>query len=94
MSDPTYEVRVSGLVPIQQLLDEVRCLERARQEVNTVLSGRFADQAELHVVLRQLRAWGLEVVEVRRMPEDELPAAFDGVMALGEAQVAFGEAPL
>jgi hypothetical protein len=34
----------------------------------TLLSGRFADQAELHGVLERIRDLGLELVEVRRIP--------------------------
>ena len=33
-----------------------------------MLSGRFVDQAELYGFLNLLRSYGLEVVEVRRVP--------------------------
>jgi hypothetical protein len=67
MADRTYEVRVTGLVPTQDLLDELGDVEVAEHEVRTVLSARFADQAALYGFLNRLRAFGLEVVEVRRV---------------------------
>ncbi len=68
MADRTYEIRLTGLVPTEELLDEVGEIEIVEHEFRTVLSGRFADQAELHGFLHRLRAYGLEVVEVRRVP--------------------------
>jgi len=68
MADRTYEVRVTGLVPTQDLLDELGDVEIAEHEVRTVLSARFPDQAALYGFLNRLRAFGLEVVEVRRVP--------------------------
>ena len=68
MSDRTYEVRVNGLVPTKALLEELRDVEIAEHEFRTVLSGQFVDQAELYAFLNRLRSYGLEVVEVRRLP--------------------------
>jgi hypothetical protein len=82
MSDCSYEVRVSGLVPTQQLLDELTCLERAEQQFHTVFSGRFPDQAALSGLLQRLRAYGLEVVEVRRVPDEEEVTSLGGVQSL------------
>lgn len=65
--ESTYEVRVTGLVPTQRLLDELGDVEIAEHEIRTVLSGRFPDQAALYGFLHRLRAFGLEVVEVRRL---------------------------
>lgn len=67
MSDQMYEVRVTGLVPTQHLLDEVSDVQIADHELRTVLSGRFPDQAALYGFLHRLRAGGLEIVEVRRV---------------------------
>lgn len=67
MADRSYEIRVSGLVPTQDLLDELGDVEIAQHELRTVLSGRFADQAALYGFLHRLRSFGLEVVEVRRV---------------------------
>ncbi len=74
MSDRTYEVRVTGLVPTKDLLEELGDVEIAAHEMRTVLSGRFRDQADLYGFLHRLRAYGLEVVEVRRVPSAERPA--------------------
>jgi hypothetical protein len=63
-----YEIRVSGLVPTEYLLAQVSNVELAEQELRTVLSGKFADQAELQGFLNRLQSLGLEVVEVRRVP--------------------------
>lgn len=78
MSERTYEIRLSGLVPTEELLDHVGEVEVVEHEFRTVLSGRFADQAELHGFLHRLRAYGLDVVEIRRLPvvgstTDEVP---------------------
>ena len=83
MSDRTYEIRVTGLVPTQDLLDELGDVETAEHEFRTVLSGRFADQAALYGFIHRLRAYGLEVVEVRRVPsgnqqEPDEPAVKEG----------------
>lgn len=66
-----YEVRIAGLVPTDDLLDELQDVEVAEHEFRTVLTGHFADQAALHAFLQRLRAFGLEVVEVRRVATAE-----------------------
>ena len=68
MPSRTYEIRLSGLVPTDYLLAQVGNVDVAEQELRTVLSGRFVDQAELHGFLDRLGSLGLEVVEVRRVP--------------------------
>jgi hypothetical protein len=65
-SDRLYEVRVTGVVPDVALVD-LDDVEVARQEMRTVLSGHFTDQAALYGFLHRLRALGLEVVEVRQV---------------------------
>jgi hypothetical protein len=67
----TYEIRLSGLVPKGDLVAIFGDVEAAEHELRTVVSGRFADQAALHGLLQRMRAYGLEVVEVRRVPEAE-----------------------
>ena len=69
MTDRTYEVRIDGLVPTEELVDALRDVEVVEHEFRTVLSGRFVDQAALYGFLNLLRSYGLEVVEVRRVPE-------------------------
>jgi hypothetical protein len=83
MADRTYEVRVNGLVPTEELLEQLRDVRVAEHEYRTVLSGRFLDQAELYGFLNLLRSYGLEIVEVRRVPiataeTDELEAHREG----------------
>jgi hypothetical protein len=74
MSGPTYEVRVAGPVPpgVLEQLDDVAV---AAEELRTVVSGEFEDQAALYGFLHRLRDLGLDVVEVRRVvtPGDEEP---------------------
>ena len=76
-----YEVRVTGLVP-DTVLRGLGDVEIATQEMRTVLSGRFPDQAALYGFLYRLRTLGLDVVEVRRVagrplivPSDAVPPA-------------------
>ena len=64
--DPTYEVRISGLVP-QSVLRQLDDVEVAGEELRTVVSGHFADQAALYGFLHRLRDLGLDVVEVRQV---------------------------
>jgi hypothetical protein len=71
MAERAYEVRIAGLVPTEDLLDELHDVEVAEHEFRTVLTGHFADQAALHAFLQRLRAFGLEVVEVRRVATPE-----------------------
>lgn len=66
MAIPRYEVRVAGSVP-PPVLSELQDIEVAAQELRTVLSGRFQDQAALYGFLHRLRALGLDIVEVRRI---------------------------
>ena len=65
MPTRTFEIRLNGLVPTDYLLAQVGNVDVAEQELRTVLSGTFVDQAELHGFLHRLEALGLEVVEVR-----------------------------
>ena len=70
MSAPTYEVRVDGLVPPEALAGLSDVLV-AQQELRTVLTGSFEDQAALHGFLQRLRALGLELIEVRSLPDPD-----------------------
>jgi hypothetical protein len=67
MPASTYEIRLCGLVPTDYLLAQGGHVNAAEQELRTVVSGEFIDQAELHGFLDRLRSLGLEVVEVRRV---------------------------
>lgn len=87
MTQRTYEVRVTGLVPTQDLLDELGDVEVARHEMRTVISGRFDDQAALYGFLHLLRAHGLEVVEVRRVPTATPEPEPDDVATTDESEL-------
>jgi hypothetical protein len=67
MVQSMYEIRVAGTVPEQDLKD-MGAVMSAPELVNTVLYG-ITDQAALYGLLARLRALGIEVVEVRRVPE-------------------------
>ena len=63
-----FEVRVAGSVQ-DDVLMQLADVEIRSRELRTSLRGRFVDQAELHGFLARLRAFGLDVVEVRRISE-------------------------
>jgi hypothetical protein len=71
MPELTWQVRVTGHVPTDELLEEIGDIVVAEHESRTVLSARFPDQAALHGFLQRLRARGFEVVDVRRLPAVE-----------------------
>jgi hypothetical protein len=81
VSGPTYEVCISGQVPGSALVD-LGDVEVGVPEVRTVVRGSFEDQAALYGFLHRLRAFGLEVIEVRRVPaahSRETPTADGGL---------------
>ncbi|HET6985970.1 MAG TPA: hypothetical protein VFI00_05110 [Kribbella sp.] len=65
MVDATYEIRVAGVVPAEDLRD-MGAVTLAVDQVNTVLYS-IPDQSALYGLLARLRALGIEVVEVRRI---------------------------
>lgn len=67
MVQTTYEIRVAGVVPKEDL-EDMGAVTLSPDQVSTVLYG-VADQAALYGLLDRLRALGLEVVEVRRIPD-------------------------
>lgn len=85
MAHSTYEVRVAGVVPEQDLRD-LGAAAVTTERASTVLYGEISDQAALYGLLARLRALGLEVVEVRRVP-DLTPLPDDGAdTATGERE--------
>ena len=76
MVQTMYEIRVAGTVPDEDLRD-MGAVPVAPAQVNTVLYG-VSDQAALYGLLDRLRALGIVVLEVRRVPsptdEPEEPA--------------------
>ena len=67
MVQSMYEIRVAGTVPEEDLKD-MGAVRVAQDQVNTVLYG-VSDQTALYGLLERLRALGLDVVEVRRVPD-------------------------
>ena len=67
MAQTTYEIRVAGAVPERDLRD-MGAVTLSVDRVNTVLYG-VPDQSALYGLLARLRALGVEVVEVRRIPD-------------------------
>ena len=76
MSSPYYEIRIAGVLPSEALLDFDR-LTASVEPVETVVHGPLRDQAALAGLLARLEAYGIELLEVRRL-HAEGPAARDG----------------
>ena len=51
------------------MLETFDAMESDVEPVETILHGPVRDQAELHGLLRRLESLGLELIEVRRLPE-------------------------
>jgi hypothetical protein len=67
-----YEIRVAGVLPPAVLLDFER-LRASVQPVETVVHGPVRDQAALQGLLGRLEAFGVLVLEVRRLQDDSSP---------------------
>jgi hypothetical protein len=67
VADTRYEIRIRGVVSPAVL--ETFDMESDVEPVETILHGPVRDQAELHGLLRRLQSLGLELIEVRRLPE-------------------------
>jgi hypothetical protein len=65
-----YEIRVSGVLPPEALLDFDR-LTASVEPVETLLHGPIQDQAALNGLLARLEAFGVQVIEVRRTHEKD-----------------------
>ena len=66
MPSSYYEIRVSGVLPPEALLDFDR-LTASVEPVETVLHGPIRDQAALNGLLARLEAFGVQVLEIRRL---------------------------
>ena len=63
-----------------QLLEHIEEAEAAAHRADTTVSVRLPDQAALHAFLHRLRSLGLEVTEVRRVPDPaKTPTNGEGV---------------
>jgi len=63
-----YQIRVRGRLG-QTIRSAFPCLEARADGGHTVLTGMLSDQAALYGVLAEVEALGLELIEVRRLPE-------------------------
>lgn len=68
MSDTRYEIRIRGRVSAA-VLDTFDAMQSEVEPVETILHGPVRDQAELHGLLHRLQSLGLELIEVRRLPD-------------------------
>lgn len=68
MPSSYYEIRVSGTLPPEALLDFER-LTASVEPVETVVHGPLRDQAALTGLLARLETFGVKVMEIRRLYE-------------------------
>jgi hypothetical protein len=68
MTVTRYEIRVRGRLS-EALLPSFPDLQ-ARVPVETILSGPVEDQAALHGLLERIESLGLELVELRQLPDE------------------------
>lgn len=73
MTSSYYEIRVAGVLPPEALLDFDR-LTASVEPVETVVHGSLRDQAALQGFLARLEAFGVQVLEVRRLRAANPPA--------------------
>jgi hypothetical protein len=67
----SYELRIRGRLS-STLIHEFEELSLAAsvEPVETVLAGPVRNQAEFHGIIRRIEALGLELVELRRLPDN------------------------
>jgi len=63
-----YEIRIKGRLS-DSLTGAFEDFTAAVKPAETVMRGELRDQSELHDVLDQIQSLGLELIEVRRLPE-------------------------
>jgi hypothetical protein len=68
MRSSYYEIRITGVVPPEALLDFEQ-LTASVEPVETVLHGPLPDQAALHGLLARLEAFGAHIVEIRLLQQ-------------------------
>lgn len=73
MPSSYYEIRVTGVLPPEALLDFDR-LTASVEPVETVLHGPLRDQAALNGLLARLETFGVQVLEIRRLQDRDPPA--------------------
>jgi hypothetical protein len=70
VTSSSYEIRVEGKLPPEVLLDFEQ-LTADVEPVGTVVHGQLADQAALYGLLARLEVFGVQVLEVRRLHDDQ-----------------------
>jgi hypothetical protein len=68
MAASNYEFRIGGRLS-DPMLARFDMLEPDAARVDTILHGTVRDQAALHGLIEQVQSLGLELLEVRRLPE-------------------------
>ena len=76
MPSSYYEIRVSGVLPPEALLDFDR-LSASVEPVETVVHGPIQDQAALSGLLARLEEIGVQVLEIRRLHGQDPRASTD-----------------
>jgi hypothetical protein len=66
--DAMYEIRVRGRLT-ETFLQAFEGMSASVKSVETVLHGPLADQQALHELLDRIHALGLELVDVRQLPD-------------------------
>jgi hypothetical protein len=68
MAASKYEFRIRGRLS-EPVLERFDSLQSDIERVETVLHGSVRDQAELHGIIERVQSLGLELIEVRRLPD-------------------------
>jgi hypothetical protein len=68
----SYEIRIKGRLS-DSLIAAFEGLNATVEPVETVLHGPVADQAALYGLLDRIQSLGLELIEVRRLPDQQVP---------------------
>ena len=68
MPDTRYEIRIRGRVSAA-VLETFDDMQSDVEPVETILHGPVRDQAELHGIIERVQSLGLELIEVRRLPD-------------------------
>jgi hypothetical protein len=66
----SYEIRVKGRLT-DSLLTAFEGMRASVEPVETVLHGPVQDQAALYGLLDRIQSLGLELIEVRRLPDPQ-----------------------
>lgn len=74
MHEATYQVRISGTVPAE-LIVELQDLTVTVEPPETVLHGSLPDQSAVVGLISRIHGLGLRLIEVRRLEPEADPAA-------------------